>query len=44
MAQNYPENHEDIPADFNAVTFGLHNALSKADSNKNLVKMYRWWI
>ena len=26
-----PENHEDIPADFNAVTFGLHNALSKAN-------------
>ena len=34
-----PENHEDIPADFNAVTFGLHNALSKADSNKNLAKI-----
>ena len=34
-----PENHEDIPANFNAVTFGLHNALSKADSNKNLVKI-----
>ncbi|MGM9945069.1 MAG: YjiH family protein [Lysinibacillus sp.] len=34
-----PENHEDIPADFNAVTFGLHNALSKADSNKNLAKV-----
>ena len=34
-----PENHEDIPANFNAVTFGLHNALSKADSNKNLAKV-----
>lgn len=34
-----PENHEDIPANYNAVTFGLQNALSKADSNKNLLKM-----
>ena len=33
------ENHEDIPSDFNAVTFGLHNALSKADSSKNLLKI-----
>ncbi|MFF5993980.1 YjiH family protein [Lysinibacillus sp. KU-BSD001] len=34
-----PENYEDVPAHFNAVTFGLHNALSKADSNKNLGKI-----
>ncbi len=30
------EKQEDIPENFNAITFGLHNALSKAESNKNL--------
>ena len=34
-----PENFEDVPADHNALTFGLHNALSKAESNKNLTKI-----
>ena len=34
-----PENFEDVPADHNAVTFGLHKALSKAESNKNLTKI-----
>ncbi len=34
-----PENFEDIPTDHNALTFGLHNALSKAESNKNLAKI-----
>lgn len=33
-----PKNHEDVPAQFNVVTFGLHNALSKAETNKNLGK------
>ncbi|MFP3917819.1 YjiH family protein [Lysinibacillus telephonicus] len=30
------EKQEDIPENFNAITFGLHNALTKAESNKNL--------
>ncbi|MGM9948889.1 MAG: YjiH family protein [Lysinibacillus sp.] len=34
-----PANFEDVPADYNAVTFGLHKALSKAESNKNLTKI-----
>jgi nucleoside recognition membrane protein YjiH len=34
-----PANFEDVPADYNVVTFGLHNALSKAESNKNLTKI-----
>lgn len=34
-----PENHEDAPSQFNVVTFGLHNALSKAESNKALGKI-----
>ena len=34
-----PENFEDVPTDHNALTFGLHNALSKAESNKNLTKI-----
>ncbi|WP_332651373.1 YjiH family protein [Lysinibacillus sp. 54212] len=34
-----PENHEDVPAHFNVITFGLHNALTKAESNKNLGKI-----
>lgn len=31
-----PANREDVPEGYNAVSFGLHNALTKADSNKNL--------
>lgn len=34
-----PENHEDIPAGFTPVQFGLKNALSKAEENKNLGKV-----
>lgn len=30
------KNSEDVPQGYNALTFGLHNALSKADDNKNL--------
>lgn len=33
------DNREDIPEGFNAFSLGLHNALSKADSNKNLGKV-----
>jgi nucleoside recognition membrane protein YjiH len=32
-------NAEDIPAEHNVVSYGLHNALSKADSNKNVGKV-----
>jgi len=32
-------NPEDIPANYNAFSFGLEQALSKADSNKNLGKV-----
>lgn len=34
-----PDNFEDVPEHFNSFTFGLHNALSKAESNKNLAKV-----
>ena len=34
-----PENFEDVPDHFNSFTYGLHNALSKAESNKNLAKV-----
>lgn len=34
-----PANREDIPEGYNALSFGLHNALTKADSNKNLGKI-----
>lgn len=33
------ENREDVPAGFNAFTFGLQNALAKAESNKDLSKV-----
>lgn len=33
-------NDEEIPEGYNAFTFGLHNALEKADSNKNLGIMF----
>lgn len=33
------EKAEDVPENFNAITFGLQNALNKADSNKNLGKV-----
>ena len=34
-----PEDFEDIPAGFTPVTFGLNNALNKAEDNKNLGKV-----
>src|SRR5690606_22082756 len=33
------EKAEDVPENFNAITFGLQNALNKAESNKNLGKV-----
>ncbi|MEK9197361.1 YjiH family protein [Ureibacillus sp. FSL E2-3493] len=33
------DKREDVPKGFNAFSLGLHNALSKADSNKNLGKV-----
>ncbi len=36
-----PANREDVQEGFNVVTYGLHNALSKADSNRNLGKMVK---
>ncbi|SOB89557.1 nucleoside recognition membrane protein YjiH [Ureibacillus xyleni] len=33
------EKREDVPEGFNAITFGLHNALKKAEDNKNLGKV-----
>src|SRR5690606_27819492 len=36
-----PKNREDVKEGFNVVTFGLHNALKKADSNQNLGKMIK---
>ncbi len=35
-----PENREDVPQGYNAITFGLHNALTKAESNKNLGNVF----
>lgn len=34
-----PANREEVQEGFNMFTFGLHNALSKAESNKNLNKV-----
>lgn len=36
-----PENREDVQEGFNVFSFGLHNALTKADSNRNLGKMIK---
>ncbi|RUL53109.1 YjiH family protein [Lysinibacillus antri] len=33
------EKREDIPEGYNAISFGLHNALTKAESNQNLGKV-----
>lgn len=34
-----PENREEVQEGFNVFSFGLHNALTKADANRNLGKM-----
>ncbi|MCH7320501.1 YjiH family protein [Solibacillus sp. MA9] len=34
-------NREDVQEGYNVVSYGLHNALSKADSNRNLGKMVK---
>lgn len=36
---NLPDDFEDVPAGFTPVTFGLNNALNKAEENKNLGKV-----
>ncbi|MGE7983058.1 YjiH family protein [Solibacillus sp. NPDC093137] len=36
-----PANREDVQDGYNVFSFGLHNALSKADSNRNLGKMIK---
>lgn len=36
-----PKNREDVKEGFNVFTFGLHSALSKADSNRNLGLMFK---
>ncbi|MGN7476919.1 YjiH family protein [Solibacillus silvestris] len=36
-----PANREDVQEGFNVFSFGLHNALNKADSNRNLGKMVK---
>lgn len=33
------EKDEEVPTGFNSITFGIHNALKKAESNKNLGKV-----
>ena len=41
MAQRLQLNREEIPAGYNVLTFGLKNALEKAEENKNLGKMVK---
>lgn len=36
-----PANREDVQEGYNVFSYGLHNALSKADSNRNLGKMVK---
>lgn len=36
-----PNNREEVQEGFNVVSYGLHNALTKADSNRNLSKMVK---
>ena len=36
-----PKNREEVQEGYNVVSYGLHNALSKADSNRNLGKMVK---
>ena len=39
MALRLQLNREEVPEGYNVFTFGLKNALEKADENKNLGKM-----